>query len=324
MKKILILALSLSLIFTGCSKDKKNKEEYSSSNQNITTKSNQENNLTVGEEKNSENTSNSSNEKNKEKKSKKLSSAEIKKAMVDIGGFNKKFVDNFKEKDIKKYEKKADELREKTGFWDKLTLFFSQVAKDNKNSSKIYPDVSVDEVETWVYSGDENTDNYKNARRYLKQRGFDASQVPNGILREIFFKVYDENKLASYEEQIDKAYEKLKEKYPNGYVENSSKKETSTNENKNSQNNNQSKESGKMKKFAEKNEDYDEFRKELVDLYGFSKDSVEKISNEDIDLANYRAKQKLEETGYGDIGLVINEIGKMYPGASTMYPGDDK
>lgn len=322
MKKILILALSLSIIFTGCAKDKKNTEENSSSNQKITEKSNQENNLTVGEEKNLENTSNSSNKKGK--KSKNLSNDEIRKAMVDIGGFSKKFVDNFKDEDIKKYEKKAEELREKTGFWNKLTLFFSQVAKDNENSSKIYPDISVDEVETWVYSGDENTDNYKNARRYLKQRGFDASEVPNGILREVFFKVYDENKLASYEKQIDKAYEKLKEKYPNGYVENSSKKETSTNENKNSQNNNQSKESGNMKKFAEKNEDYDEFRKELVDQYGFSQESVEKISNEDIDLANYRAQKKLEETGYGDIGLVINEIGKMYPGASTMYPGDEK
>lgn len=222
MKKILILALSLSLIFTGCAKDKKNTEENLSSNQKITEKSNQENNLTVGEEENSENTSNSSNEKGK--KSKNLSNDEIKKAMVDIGGFSKKFVDNFKDEDIKKYEKKAEELREKTGFWNKLTLFFNQVAKDNENSSKIYPDISVDEVESWVYSGDENKDNYKNARRYLKQRGFDASGVPNGILREIFFKVYDENKLASYEKQIDKAYEKLKEKYPNDYVENSTEK----------------------------------------------------------------------------------------------------
>lgn len=268
-----------------------------------------------------ENTSNSSNEKGK--KSKNLSNDEIRKAMVDIGGFSKKFVKNFKDEDIKKYEKKAEELREKTGFWNKLTLFFSQVAKDNENSSKIYPDISVDEVENWVYSGDDNTDNYKNARRYLKQRGFDASEVPNGILREVFFKVYDENKLASYEKQIDKAYEKLKEKYPNGYVENSTDKKDIDNENKNSQKN-KNRENGVIKKFAEKNEDYDKFRKELVDQYGFSQESVEKISNEDIDLANYRAKNKLEETGYGDIGLVINEIAKMYPGASTMYPGDEK
>lgn len=321
MKKTIILALSLSLIFTGCAKDKKNTKENLSSNQKITEKSNQENNLTVGEEKKLENTSNSSNEKGK--KSKNLSNDEIRKAMVDIGGFSKKFVKNFKDEDIKKYEKKAEELRDKTGFWNKLTLFFSQVAKDNKNSSKIYPDVSVDEVETWVYSGDDNTDNYTNARRYLKQRGFDASQVPNGILREIFFKVYDENKLASYEKQIDKSYEKLKEKYPNGYVENSTDKKDIDNENKNSQKNKNRENSG-IKKFAEKNEDYDKFRKELVDQYGFSQESVEKISNEDIDLANYRAQKKLEETGYGDIGLVINEIAKMYPGASTMYPGDEK
>lgn len=79
------------------------------------------------------------------------------------------------------------------------------------------------------------------------------------------------------------------------------KKNDMNNKNKNSQNNSKNKESEKMKKFAEKNEDYDKFRKELVDQYGFSKESVEKISNEDIDLANYRAEKKLEETGYGDI-----------------------
>ena len=79
-----------------------------------------------------------------------------------------------------------------------------------------------------------------------------------------------------------------------------------------------------MKKFSEKKQDYDDFRKQLVELYGFSQSSVEKITNEDIDLANYRAEKKLKETGYGDIGLIINEIAKMYPNSSTMYPGDDK
>ncbi|MDU7164046.1 MAG: hypothetical protein E6296_05845 [Anaerococcus vaginalis] len=309
MKKKLILALCLSLVFTGCAKKEKIKENNISSNRQTSEKS---------EEKNS-NLSNVSVDKNENSAKKPLSIEEIKKAMVDIGAFDKKFVDGLKDEDIKKYEKKADELREKTGFWNKLILFFNQVGKDNPNSSKQYPDISVNEVEeTWIYSGDENTDNYKNARNYLSQRGFDASKVPNGILKEIFFNVYDENKLKSYDEQIDKACQKLKEKFPNGY--NETKNETP--KNKTSKNENQ--ESGQMKKFSEKKQDYDDFRKQLVELYGFSQSSVEKITNEDIDLANYRAEKKLKETGYGDIGLIINEIAKMYPNSSTMYPGDDK
>lgn len=309
MKKKLILALCLSLFFTGCAKKEKIKENNISSNRQTSEKS---------EEKNS-NLSNLSIDKNENSAKKPLSIEEIKKAMVDIGAFDKKFVDGLKDEDIKKYEKKADELREKTGFWNKLILFFNQVGKDNPNSSKQYPDISVNEVEeTWIYSGDENTDNYKNARNYLSQRGFDASKVPNGILKEIFFNVYDENKLKSYDEQIDKACQKLKEKFPNGY--NETKNETP--KNKTSKNENQ--ESGQMKKFSEKKQDYDDFRKQLVELYGFSQSSVEKITNEDIDLANYRAEKKLKETGYGDIGLIINEIAKMYPNSSTMYPGDDK
>lgn len=46
------------------------------------------------------------------------------------------------------------------------------------------------------------------------------------------------------------------------------------------------------------------------------------MKNEDIDIAYTRAMSKLEETGEGDLGLIIEELGNMYPGASTMYPGE--
>ena len=46
------------------------------------------------------------------------------------------------------------------------------------------------------------------------------------------------------------------------------------------------------------------------------------MTNEDIDIAYTRALKRLDETGYGDIGLIFEELGKMYPGSSTMYPGD--
>lgn len=46
------------------------------------------------------------------------------------------------------------------------------------------------------------------------------------------------------------------------------------------------------------------------------------MKNEDIDIAYTRAMSKLEETGEGDLGLIIEELGNMYPGSSTMYPGE--
>ncbi len=72
---------------------------------------------------------------------------------------------------------------------------------------------------------------------------------------------------------------------------------------------------------GESQADYDEFRGALVNAYGFSQESVDQMSNYDLDLAYTRAQQRLEETGFGDIGLIINEIAKMYPGSSDMYPG---
>ena len=47
------------------------------------------------------------------------------------------------------------------------------------------------------------------------------------------------------------------------------------------------------------------------------------MTNEDIDRAYTRAMNRLEETGFGDIGLIYEELGNMYPGASTMYPGTE-
>ncbi|MFV1005206.1 hypothetical protein, partial [Klebsiella pneumoniae] len=74
--------------------------------------------------------------------------------------------------------------------------------------------------------------------------------------------------------------------------------------------------------FSENQSDYDEFKRSLVELYEFDPDVVAQMTNEDIDLAANRGQKILEETGYGDIGLIINELAKMYPGSSTMYPGE--
>lgn len=326
MKKKIGLVLCLSLVLTSCGIfDKDNKSN--SSNSNISSESNNQNNLLIGESVDYKSNNLSASNTSNVDSSNKLSIDDIKKAMVDLGGFDQSFVDGLSDEDIKKYQKDANDLSEKTGFWNKLTLMFNQIAKENPNTSNIYPETSVENVvNNWVYGDDQGLDHYTNARTYLGQNGFDASQVPNGELKKIFFEVYDENKYATYNENITEASKKLKEKYPNGYEKKENNQENSEEEN--TQENPKEQTSIDIKnrpidKFSENKEEYDSFRKELKNKYKFSKKSIEKITNNDIDLAYLRAQKKLDGKSLDDIDLVIKEIAKMYPGSSSMYKGDE-
>lgn len=324
MKKKIGLVLCLSLVLTSCGIfDKDNKSN--SSNSSISSESNNQNNLLIGESVDYKSNNLSASNTSNIDSSNELSIDDIKKAMIDLGGFDQSFVDGLSDEDIKKYQKDANDLSEKTGFWNKLTLMFNQIAKENPNTSKFYPETTVEDVvNNWVYSDDQGLDHYTNARTYLGQNGFDASQVPNKELKKIFFDVYDENKYATYDENIVKASQKLKEKYPNGYEENQNNE---NNEEKDTQENSKEQTSIDIKnrpidKFSENKEEYDSFRKDLKNKYKFSKKSIEKITNNDIDLAYLRAQKKLDGKSLDDIELVIKEIAKMYPGSSSMYPGD--
>lgn len=325
MKKKIGLVLCLSLVLTSCgifNKDSKS----NSSNSSISSESNNKNNLLIGESVDYKSNNLSASNTSNIDSSNELSIDDIKKAMIDLGGFDQSFVDGLSDEDIKKYQKDAKDLREKTGFWNTLTLMFNQIAKDNPNTSNIYPETTVEDVvNNWVYSNDEGIDHYTNARTYIGQNGFDASQVPNKELKNIFFEIYNEDKYATYDENIVKASQKLKEKYPNGYEENQNNE---NNEEKDTQENSKEQTSIDIKnrpidKFSENKEEYDSFRKELKNKYKFSKKSIEKITNNDIDLAYLRAQKKLDGKSLDDIELVIKEIAKMYPDSSSMYPGDE-
>lgn len=325
MKKKIGLVLCLSLVLTSCGIfDKDNKSN--SSNSSVSSESNNKNNLLIGESVDYKSNNLSASNTSNIDSSNELSIDDIKKAMIDLGGFDQSFVDGLSDEDIKKYQKAANDLSEKTGFWNKLTLMFNQIAKENPNTSNIYPETTVEDVvNNWIYSDDQGLEHYTNARTYLGQNGFDASQVPNGELKNIFFEIYDEDKYATYDENIVKASQKLKEKYPNGYEENQNNE---NNEEKDTQENSKEQTSIDIKnrpidKFSENKEEYDSFRKELKNKYKFSKKSIEKITNNDIDLAYLRAQKKLDGKSLDDIDLVIKEIAKMYPGSSSMYPGDE-
>ena len=325
MKKKIGLVLCLSLVLTSCGIfDKDNKSN--SSNSSISSESNNQNNLLIGESVDYKSNNLSASNTSNVDSSNKLSIDDIKKAMIDLGGFDQSFVDGLSDEDIKKYQKAANDLSEKTGFWNKLTLMFNQIARENPNTSNIYPETTVEDVvNNWIYSDDQGLDHYTNARTYIGQNGFDASQVPNGELKNIFFEIYDEDKYATYDENIVKASQKLKEKYPNGYEENQNNE---NNEEKDTQENSKEQTSIDIKnrpidKFSENKEEYDSFRKDLKNKYKFSKKSIEKITNNDIDLAYLRAQKKLDGKSLDDIELVIKEIAKMYPGSSSMYSGDE-
>lgn len=325
MKKKIGLVLCLSLVLTSCGIfDKDNKSN--SSNSSVSSESNNKNNLLIGESVDYKSNNLSASNTSNIDSSNELSIDDIKKAMIDLGGFDQSFVDGLSDEDIKKYQKAANDLSEKTGFWNKLTLMFNQIAKENPNTSNIYPETTVEDVvNNWIYSDDQGLDHYTNARTYIGQNGFDASQVPNGELKNIFFEIYDEDKYATYDENIVKASQKLKEKYPNGYEENQNNE---NNEEKDTQENSKEQTSIDIKnrpidKFSENKEEYDSFRKDLKNKYKFSKKSIEKITNNDIDLAYLRAQKKLDGKSLDDIELVIKEIAKMYPGSSSMYPGDE-
>lgn len=325
MKKKIGLVLCLSLVLTSCGIfDKDNKSN--SSNSSVSSESNNKNNLLIGESVDYKSNNLSASNTSNIDSSNELSIDDIKKAMIDLGGFDQSFVDGLSDEDIKKYQKDANDLREKTGFWNTLTLMFNQIARENPNTSKFYPETTVEDVvNNWVYINDEGVDHYTNARTYIGQNGFDASQVPNGELKNIFFEIYDDDKYATYNENIVKASQKLKEKYPNGYEENQNNE---NNEEKDTQENSKEQTSIDIKnrpidKFSENKEEYDSFRKDLKNKYKFSKKSIEKITNNDIDLAYLRAQKKLDGKSLDDIELVIKEIAKMYPGSSSMYPGDE-
>lgn len=323
MNKKIILALSLSLVLTACNTNNEKKEVSNEKSLEVSdlTKKNEDNlKVSKGGASNEISSNEEDNNKaNKKDNSKDLSVSELRDILVKEADFDQSVVDSLTDEDIKTYSQRAESLRKRTGYWHKLQLFFNEIAKDHPSENSGYPEPTITEIEqTWNYTSDDATDMYTNARRYIGERGFDASNIKNGELRKLFFDIYENNKLSSYSEQIDMAAQKLKEKYENSNGEANSQNESKDTNNKKStsQNNGEG-----MGKFGESKADYDDFRKQLVENYGFDKNKVNDITDADIDLASYRAQGKLEETGFGDIGLIIEEIGKMYPGYSTMYPG---
>lgn len=228
--------------------------------------------------------------------------------IVSIGEFNQDFVDSLAKERIKDLVTEARELSQTTGYWDVKDFVFQKLAKDFPGESNKFPLDSIENIYEWKISDDDQgVDKYQTERKFLEEKGLDSAkayEIPNKDLKAAFKKAYEENENGLYDDYISAVYKILS----------SDSEETTQSEN------NTNQDSSNLA--YENQQDYDKLRKVMVDYYEFNPDVVENITNEDIDIASERAQKRLEETGYGDIGLIFDELGKMYPGSSSMYPGN--
>ncbi|MGO3017692.1 MAG: hypothetical protein ACTIH2_00945 [Anaerococcus sp.] len=228
--------------------------------------------------------------------------------IVSIGEFNQDFVDSLAKERIKDLVTEAREISQTTGYWDVKDFVFQKLAKDFPGESNKFPLDSIENIYEWKISDDDQgVDKYQTERKFLEEKGLDSAkayEIPNKDLKAAFKKAYEENENGLYDDYISAVYKILS----------SDSEETTQSEN------NTNQDSSNLA--YENQQDYDKLRKVMVDYYEFNPDVVENITNEDIDIASERAQKRLEETGYGDIGLIFDELGKMYPGSSSMYPGN--
>lgn len=233
--------------------------------------------------------------------------------IITIGEFKKDFVDDLAKERIEDLVKEARNLSQTTGYWDEKDFVFQQLAKDFPGQSNKFPLDSIENIYEWKISDDdEGIDKYQTERRFLEEKGLNSSKaynISNKDLKAAFKKAYEENENGLYDDYIIAVYKMLN----SDSKESGSKENTESDEDINQDNNNLA---------VENQDNYDKLRKDMVEHYEFNPDVVKNITNDDIDIASERAQKRLEETGFGDIGLIFDELGKMYPGSSTIYPGN--
>lgn len=308
-KKIL-LALAFALTLSSCAADEANTKNVSDSTiedaldpkENKDTKADKE-------EKEDDKDKKEDKKASDKKEEEKIDYDKWRGYITGIGEFDEEVLDELTDEDIKDYYLRAKATSEKTGYWDVKDIVFQQIAKDYPDYSHKFPFDFIDDIYNWKKSEDKVTDKFEIDRQALVNLGYSENEV---------YKISDKN----LEKAFKKAYKKDEEGLYDDYLlavgkdlfgEPIVREEAPTYEEDTSSN--------ELLRFAETQADYDEFRDVLVGAYEFSRESVNQMTNEDIDLAYTRAQKRLEETGFGDIGLIINELAKMYPGSSTMYPG---
>lgn len=254
---------------------------------------------------------------NKEMKEKEVDYDRWRKMIVEIGDFSETLADNLSDDQLDDLITKAKKASKTTGYWDVKDFVFQQL-------SKMYPELSykfpLDSVERKYYQEaskeGELTNKYEHVRRLMTDWGYDAGKVwtfQDKFIEDALNIAYLEDDQLYYEDYVKRAAQIL-------FQEDKEVNDEETTE----ENDNTTKKTKKqaIRRFGSSQVDYDALKSALVSYYEFAPSTVNQMTNEDIDLAYTKAMDRLEETGIGDIGLIFDELGKMFPGASTMYPGD--
>lgn len=242
----------------------------------------------------------------------------LRKIMVDMGEFAPSLARKLDDNELVELYEKCEEMSERTGYWDVKDFFFQELANEYPDQSLKFPLESIETKYYWKKSPEDLIGNkFEWERNLMVENGANYDTIWSFTDEEVelaFHKAYEKDPLGYYEDYVEEACEILT---GTGYEENSELEETTETGAANPE------DYENLLKFGSSETDYTAIKEAMVNHYEFDKEIVDKMPNKDIDLAYTRAQKRLEETGFGDIGLIFDEIGKLYPGASTMYTGEN-
>lgn len=242
----------------------------------------------------------------------------LRKIMVDMGEFAPSLARKLDDNELLELYEKCEEMSERTGYWDVKDFFFQELANEYPDQSLKFPLESIETKYYWKKSPEDLIGNkFEWERNLMVENGANYDTIWSFTDEEVetaFHKAYEKDPLGYYEDYVEKACEILT---GTEYEENSEPEETTETGAANPE------DYENLLKFGSSDTDYTAIKEAMVNHYEFDKKVVDKMPNKDIDLAYTRAQKRLEETGFGDIGLIFDEIGKLYPGASTMYTGEN-
>ena len=307
-RKALILALALGFVITGC----KDSDLPESKVSEETIAKALDGKVNLEDEQKEEDKKEKSEDEQKDDEKWQATGDNLKKLMVDMGEFAPSLARKLDGDDLVKLYKKCEKMSERTGYWDVKDFFFQELANEYPEKSLKFPLKSIESKYYWKKSPEDLIgDKFQWERNLMVENGADYDTIWSFTDKEIedaFHEAYEEDPLAYYDDYVEKACEILtgssnEEDGETGAADPEDYKD--------------------LIKFGSNERDYEALKDAMVKHYGFDKKIVEKIPNKDIDLAYTRAQKRLEETGFGDIGLVFDELGKLYPGASTLYTGEN-
>lgn len=242
----------------------------------------------------------------------------LRKIMVDMGEFAPSLARKLDDNELLELYEKCEEMSERTGYWDVKDFFFQELANEYPDQSLKFPLESIETKYYWKKSPEDLIGNkFEWERNLMVENGANYDTIWSFTDEEVetaFHKAYEKDPLGYYEDYVEMAQEILT---GTEYDENSELEETTETGAANPE------DYENLLKFGSSDTDYTAIKEAMVNHYEFDKEIVDKMPNKDIDLAYTRAQKRLEETGFGDIGLIFDEIGKLYPGASTMYTGEN-